>query len=110
LTAMRAEESAGDDRAVGDGGRSLGPYQISLAYWIDGGGDPERYLSDVWDAAECERVMVGYWRRYCRRALAEMDFKTLARTHNGGPHGAEKSATLIYWRKIRGHLNDPTSE
>ena len=73
LAAIRQVESAGDDRAVGDGGRSRGPYQIGLAYW----------------------------RRYAPAALAAGDLATLARVHNGGPGGAGLRATLGYWRRVK---------
>jgi predicted chitinase len=97
---MRQVESRGDDRAVGDHGRSRGPYQISRLYWADGGGDPRRYDRDVWSAETSRRVVVGYWRRYCPAALEAGDLETLARVHNGGPHGAAKVATLEYWRRL----------
>ena len=101
LDAIRQVESAGNDRAVGDAGRSIGPYQIGLAYWRDGGGDPGRYLGDAWSAAACEVVMLTYWRRHCPAAMRTGDFETLARVHNGGPRGATKPSTLPYWRRVR---------
>ncbi len=45
--------------------------------------------------------MVRYWRRYCPRALAQGDWQTLARVHNGGPRGHRKPATHAYWSKVR---------
>ena len=102
--ALRLVESGGDARAVGDGGRSRGPYQIQLAYWTDGGGNPERYLSDVWDRAACEKIMIGYFERYCPAALASGDWQTVARVHNGGPNGMSKQATLGYWSKVKGAM------
>jgi hypothetical protein len=101
LAAIRQVESAGNDRAVGDGGRSRGPYQIQAAYWADGGGRPERYLKDVWNARACERVIVGYWSRHSPAALAAGDWETLARVHNGGPAGAGRRATLGYWARVK---------
>ena len=101
LAAIRTVESAGDDRAVGDGGRSRGPYQIGRAYWLDGGGDPARYAVDVWDADACRPIVLGYWRRYAPAALARGDIETLARIHNGGPKGDRKRATDRYWRRVR---------
>jgi len=94
--AIRQVESSGDDRAVGDGGRSRGPYQCGREAWADGGGNPADYDRLVWDRAACERVMVGYWRRYG----CETD-EQRARMWNGGPRGMEKSATLAYWRKVK---------
>jgi len=85
--------------AQGDGGRSLGPYQISRAYWRDSG-VPGRYES-VRHPAYAERVMIAYWQRHCPSALARNDWQTLARVHNGGPNGPWKRRTLSYWRRAR---------
>jgi hypothetical protein len=110
LAAMRQVESGGDDHAVGDGGRSKGPYQISRAYWIDGGGAPERYEIDVWDAEKCGAVIIDYWWRYANHAMhAAIDgdgsaLQILARVHNGGPGGDKKPATRAYWLRVRAIL------
>jgi len=104
LAAIRQVESGGDPAAVGDGGRSLGAYQISLAYWADGGGRRERWRLDARDDAACRSIIRAYWRRYCPAALAGEDLQTLARVHNGGPTGARKAATLPYWRAVRAEL------
>lgn len=102
LDAIREVETGGHAnpaRAVGDGGRSLGPYQISRAYWRDSG-VPGRY-EQVRNAAYAERVVLAYWRRHCPDALKRLDWKTLARTHNGGPAGPSKKRTLPYWRRVQ---------
>lgn len=88
--------------AVGDGGRSLGPYQISRAYWRDSG-VPGRY-EWVRNAAYAERVVLSYWRRHCPSALAKGDWQTLARVHNGGPDGRKTGRTFAYWRRVQEHL------
>ncbi len=106
LAAMRHVESRGDNRAVGDGGRSRGPYQISLPYWVDGGGRRSRYWRDVWSPWASRRVILGYWRRYCPAALERGDLQTLARVHNGGPDGARERKTLRYWRRVREAMRD----
>lgn len=84
----------------GDGGRSIGPYQIMEAYHRDACGG----LAD-WQRcrgrAYAERTMVKYWQRYCPKALAAGDWETLARIHNGGPRGHRKAATRAYWHKVR---------
>jgi hypothetical protein len=98
FNAIRQVESNGNDHAVGDDGRSKGPYQIQRQYWADGGGKPRDYDRLVWCAPACEAVMLGYWQRYCPSALARGDFETLARVHNGGPARAKKRATLGYWQ------------
>ena len=88
--------------AVGDGGRSLGPYQISRRYWQDSG-VPGRYQS-VRQGNYAERVILAYWHRYCPDALARRDYQTLARVHNGGPDGSRQRSTLAYWRKVQARL------
>ena len=85
--------------AQGDGGRSLGPYQISWAYWRDSG-VPGRYQL-VRNQAYAERVMIAYWQRHCPSALAQHDWQTLARVHNGGPNGPSNWRTISYWRRVR---------
>lgn len=104
--AIRQVETGGiawDGRdALGDQGRSLGPYQIGRAYWRDSRVAGE--YRDVRNAAYARRVMLAYWRRYCPEALARRDLRTLARIHNGGPYGCHKPATLEYWRRVSRHL------
>ena len=105
LDAIREVETgthANPARAVGDGGRSLGPYQISRAYWRDSG-VPGRY-EQVRNAAYAERVIMAYWRRHCASALKRVDAMTLARTHNGGPDGSSQRHTRSYWLRVRREL------
>jgi hypothetical protein len=107
LAAIRQVESAGNDNAVGDGGKAIGPYQIHRVYWKDGGGDPARYRIDAWHAERCVPVILAYWRRYCPAALAAGDAETMARVHNGGPGwntGRRRAATAAYWRKVKRQL------
>ena len=94
--AIRQIESGGNDSAVGDGGRSVGPYQCGLLAWLDGGGKREDYPRLAYDRAATERIMVRYWERY---GAATDEAK--ARTWNGGPRGMNKKATLAYWTKVR---------
>ena len=106
LDAIRQVETGGHanpKNAKGDGGRSLGPYQISKAYWKDSG-VPGRYQM-VRSTFYAERVMIGYWKRYCPRALAKRDWQTLARIHNGGPKGTSNRRTLPYWRRVQAKLS-----
>ncbi len=111
--ALRRVETGGVRRpqlAVGDGGRSRGPYQISRAYWIDGCkqlGVNWPYETGVADAARCRAVMRGFFKRYAPAALATGDWQTLARVHNGGPGGMNKPATRSYWRKVRAEMSRP---
>lgn len=102
--AIRQVETGGQPNcgrdSVGDGGASVGPYQIQRPYWQDSG-VPGRY-EQVRDRAYAERVMCGYWRRYCPAALKRGDYETLARCHNSGPGWRTKrSKTNGYWRKVK---------
>jgi len=105
-------ESGGErdrDNATGDGGASLGRYQIQLAYWRDAWGLDraavtdamrEQYRVDVTNPEMARETMLRYWRRYCPAALDSGDWETLARVHNGGPRGAEKDATADYVARV----------
>ena len=101
--AIRQVESSGDDRAIGDGGKSLGPYQISRAYWQDANEQLERYNRKtydydtyVWCSMTSERIMSAYWYRYNAR-----NDEQRARQHVGGPQGHLRDSTLVYWEKVR---------
>lgn len=103
--AIRMVETGGEfdpANAVGDNGLSLGPYQISEAYWIDAvehcpeiGGS----YNNVRDARYAERIMMAYWDRYA----PDETWETLARIHNGGPQGL-RASTDRYWRKVSKEL------
>ena len=95
--AIFAHESIGGTVLVGDKGKSRGPFHIQRGYWQDGGGDPKTYDRLVDNRAECERVMLAYFRRYEPEALARENFEALARLHNGGPNWREKPVTVEYW-------------
>ena len=85
--------------AVGDHGASLGPYQIKKEYWRDSG-VPGSY-GQVREKNYAERVMIAYWQRFCPQALAQGDWRTLARVHNGGPNGPVEPRTIAYWQRVR---------
>lgn len=98
--ALHIVETSGRQGAIlGDNGRSLGPLQISRAYWQDSrvAGSYEQ----VTDLAYARRVATAYLKRYARAAWEAGDVQTLSRVHNGGPAGARKSATLPYAEKVR---------
>jgi len=100
LDAIRFVESGNRPNPPdGDGGRSIGPYQIMEAYHKDACGCGDYQACRQREHAEA--TMIGYWRRYCPRALARGDWQTLARVHNGGPAGCRKPATRPYWIKVR---------
>ena len=102
LNAIRQVESGGDDKAIGDGGRSRGPLQCSKAAWADAtryGGVDWDYNRHVWSWPHAAQVARWYWRRYrCKTDEAR------ARTWNGGPAGPRKKDTLKYWRRVQAAL------
>ena len=110
LDAIQCVETGGErdggERAIGDQGRSIGPFQIQRAYWIDAG-VPGRY-EDCRDAAYARTVVIAYWKRWCPDALERTDAEVLARTHNGGPRGMRKASTLAYWKKVESKLQTAT--
>jgi hypothetical protein len=98
--ALHQVETSGRHGAIlGDNGKSLGPLQISRAYWKDArvGGSYEQ----VTDLAYARRVATAYLQRYAPAAWEAGDVETLARIHNGGPSGHRKAATLGYAEKVR---------
>ena len=84
---------------LGDNGRSLGPLQISRAYFTDSrvGGTYEQ----VTDLGFARKVVTAYLQRYAPQAWAAGDVVTLARIHNGGPAGDRKAATVNYGAKVQ---------
>jgi hypothetical protein len=99
LEAIRQVESGGNDLAVGDGGKSVGPYQCGLAAFLDGGGRRQDYPRLAYDRAATEKIMMAYWQRY-----GAVTDEQRARLWNGGPRGMSKAATLPYWRKVESKL------
>lgn len=87
------------DVAIGDDGRSIGPYQISRAYWVDSG--KRGRWTGCRGQSYSERVMLAYWKRHCPTALGQRNLEVLARIHNGGPNGQSKCATSSYWQRVR---------
>lgn len=106
LDAIRIVESGGNDNAVGDGGKAIGPYQIWEGYWKDAlehdpsiGGSYE----NCYERKYAERVVQAYMDRYAteRRLGHEPTDEDIARIHNGGPNGHKKKATVSYWNKVK---------
>ena len=109
LAAIRIVESNDDPDAVGDGGDSIGCYQIQKCYWLDAkefsdlGGT---YL-DCYNRGYADRTVRFYMARYAteRRLGREVTQEDVARIHNGGPNGYKKECTKKYWKKVEVILN-----
>ena len=98
ITALIAVESSGNDLAIGDNGRALGPLQIHRGVVLDVNritGSRHRW-EDMTNRAQARAVCEAYLRHYGRGKGAEQ----LARIWNGGPTGDRKAATAAYWRKV----------
>ena len=112
LDAIRFVESGGlDDCPDGDGGRAIGPFQIHETYWAEAVeetpdlGPGAGYLfQDCRLRAYAEAVVASYMSRHVPEAWEEANAEVIARTHDGGPRGAEMSSTRSYWRRVEGVL------
>ncbi len=105
--AIMSVESGGDPQAVGDNGRSIGPYQIRRAYWSDA----MRFLGQDWpyyqakDPAKALAAVYAYAKHYATRYNRPWTAETIARIHVGGPRGWKKTSALPYWQKVRKALD-----
>ena len=98
--ALHQVETSGRLGAIeGDGGRSLGPLQISRAYFAD-----SRVAGSYEQVIELEaaiKVASAYMRRYEPEAWRQGNVEILARLHNAGPSWRRKlAATDGYAAKV----------
>ena len=114
LEAIRKVETGGCRdplNAEGDGGLSIGPYQIMRNYYVDAKEqDPSvpsyESLKGPDSISNSERVMQAYSDRYTTEARLgrEPTFEDFARNHNGGPNGYKKDSTIDYYDKVESNL------
>ena len=100
--ALGEVESGNNDAAIGDGGWAAGRYQIHADYWRDAWrhrGSAE-WSRDAESPSMARVTVLKYLDRHAPVAFAQCDWRTLARVHNGGPHGDRKGATRAYARKV----------
>ena len=101
--------------AVGDHGRSRGPYQIMEDYYNDAvqhdpslrdGGKSYKNVSKSGSMEYSRRVIQAYMNRYATEARLghPATDEDIARIHNGGPNGYRKDSTLGYWEDVKEHL------
>ena len=99
ISALIIVESSGNDQAIGDNGRALGPLQIHRGVVLDVNritGSNYRH-SEMTNRAAARAVCEAYLRHYGRgKSLEEK-----ARIWNGGPQGHKKTVTLSYWRRVQ---------
>ena len=103
ITALMIVECSGNDQAIGDNGRALGPLQIHRGVVLDVNrftGSNYRH-QDMTNRAAARAVCEAYLRHYGKNCTTEQ----LARKWNGGgPSGDKKKATEAYWAKVKKHL------
>ena len=97
--------------AVGDGGRSIGPYQITYSYYLaaleyDQSLPPYITLRGPYSYYNGQRVMRAYSCRYTNQSRLgrKPTFEDFARNHKGGPNGYKKSSTIGYYNKVKATL------
>ena len=111
LAAICTVESNCNDDAVGDGGDSIGAYQIQYAYWKDAT-DFDKSIGgsyqDCKDSEYSRKIVLAYWSRYATitRVGEEVTDEDRARIHNGGPNGYKKNSTEKYWTKVKAVLTN----
>ena len=109
LAAIRIVESNDDPNAVGDGGDSIGCYQIQKCYWLDAKefSDLDGTYLDCYNRGYADRTVRFYMDRYAteRRLGREVTQEDVARIHNGGPNGYKKECTKKFWKKVEVVLN-----
>jgi hypothetical protein len=102
ISALIIVESSGNDMAIGDHGKAIGPLQIHKAVVLDVNkftGSHYRH-QDMTNRAQARAVCEAYLRHYGKGATPEQ----LARRWNGGPTGDRKTSTEAYWAKVKKHL------
>ncbi len=102
ISALIIVESSGNDQAIGDNGRAIGPLQIHRGVVLDVNritGSHYKH-SEMTNRVAARAVCEAYLKAYGKGASTEQ----LARRWNGGPTGDRKSATEAYWAKVKKHL------
>jgi hypothetical protein len=102
ISALIVVESSGNDQAIGDGGKAIGPLQIHRAVVTDvnriTGSNYRREA--MTNRAQARAVCEAYLKHWGKGKTTEEQ----ARIWNGGPNGDRKQATQGYWRKVQKHL------
>jgi len=103
ISALIIVESSGNDLAIGDNGRAIGPLQIHRGVVQDVNrftGSNYRH-QDMTNRVQARAVCEAYLKHYGKGKTTEDQ----ARIWNAGPRGHhKKQATQAYWNKVRKHL------
>ena len=103
ITALMIVESAGNDQAIGDNGRALGPLQIHRGVVLDVNritGSNYQW-QQMTNRAQARAVCEAYLKHWGKGKTTEEQ----ARIWNAGPQGhKKKTATQAYWLKVQRNL------
>ena len=104
LDAIRQVESGGNVRAVGDGGRARGAYQIHREYWADAcrfGHVRWSYDRYVTSDRNCRQVIRWYWQMHHVSTASGK-----SRLHNQGRGGMNNRAAWRYWARVQAEIQN----
>uniref|UniRef100_A0A0K0EW41 lysozyme n=1 Tax=Strongyloides venezuelensis TaxID=75913 RepID=A0A0K0EW41_STRVS len=115
LEAIAKQESGGNKNigcVMDKGSLSCGQFQIKLPYYKDAGEpgrQPGQPVEDAWKQCandySCAATSVkNYFDRYQNKCPDVPPCEAMARLHNGGPNGCNKSATDVYWNGVKDKL------
>ena len=102
ISALIIVESSGNDLAIGDNGRAIGPLQIHRGVVLDVNritGSNYQW-QQMTNRVQARAVCEAYLKHYGRGKTTEQQ----ARIWNGGPTGDRKPVTLAYWRRVQRNL------
>lgn len=108
--AIKEVESRGDCKAIGDNGKAVGVYQIHEIYVKDANriSGKSYTLEDRYDekkSLEIVKIVTTYYGNYYKKKTGkEVTPEIIARIHNGGALGWNKSSTISYWNKVKSKL------
>ena len=122
LDAIRYVESKGNNWAVGDAGKAVGPYQQWKSHVDEAnrimGLYKNKYKINVptftYDdrtnedkSRQMTRIILNYYGdKYAfQNKGKQMSLEQFARTHNGGPDGYKQDSTLEYWQNVLNYIN-----
>lgn len=103
ISALIIVESSGNDMAIGDNGKAIGPLQIHREVVLDVNRITGSHYQwqQMTNRAQARAVCEAYLKHYGKGCTTEQ----LARKWNGGgPNGDKKKATEAYWAKVKKHL------
>lgn len=112
ISAIGKVESNNNPKAVGDNGKSLGIYQIQLAYFKDVKIYDKRIKFDyqsLTNKNNSKKILIAYLNKWEPLAVKKGDWQTLAKAHNGGNNwrnktGQAKAKVQKYWLKVKNNL------